>query len=140
MRNIESGDFLINTVERILKLIKDKGITEKQFVNDIGLNRSAFTDWKSGKSKSYRTHAVKISEYLNTSVAYLLCESEDSILPDKKDAPPTIEDARKIYNALLDNGIVKPGEKLNRRQLEFLMEFFKNSKDFIRFNLDNRNE
>jgi len=71
----------METLERILNLLKNKKIQQKDFVKNIGLNSSAVTDWKSGQSKSYRTHAYKIAEYFNVSVDYLLCKTDDPTPP-----------------------------------------------------------
>lgn len=53
----------MNTLERILKLISEKGITEKQFLIDMGLNKSTLSDWKKGTTKSYMRYIDKIADY-----------------------------------------------------------------------------
>ena len=60
------------TVERILELVAEKGITEKQFLQDNGFNRTLLSDWKSGKSSSYKKHLAKIAAYFGVSTDYLL--------------------------------------------------------------------
>ena len=49
----------MNTLERILKLISEKGIMEKQFLIDMGLNKSTLSDWKKGTTKSYMRYIDK---------------------------------------------------------------------------------
>ena len=57
MLNVKKGIKNMNTLERILNLISQRGILEKQFLLDIGLNKSALSDWKKGTTKSYeKTH------------------------------------------------------------------------------------
>ena len=80
----------MNTVDRIVKLIKDKGISERQFLFDVGIGYGALSEWKSGKSRSYRAHAYKIAEYFNVSVSYVLCETDDPTPPDKKEPAPEL--------------------------------------------------
>lgn len=53
----------MNTLERILKLISEKGITEKQVLIDMGLNKSTLSDWKKGTTKSYMRYINKIADY-----------------------------------------------------------------------------
>lgn len=53
----------MNTLERILKLISEKGITEKQVLIDMGLNKSTLSDWKKGTTKSYMRYIDKIADY-----------------------------------------------------------------------------
>lgn len=67
------------TIERILNLLKTKGIKDKDFVSSIGIYSSALSEWKSGKSVSYKKHIDKIAEYLGVSVDYLLGRTDDPL-------------------------------------------------------------
>ena len=67
----------MNAVEKIAELVEEKGITEKEFVKEIGLNRSAFTDWRSGKSRSYRDHIIEIADYFGVTTDYLLRDGQE---------------------------------------------------------------
>ena len=60
------------TLERILKLKKDKGITDTQFQKDIGVYATALAEWKNGKTTSYLKKLPKIAAYFDVSVDYLL--------------------------------------------------------------------
>jgi len=60
------------TIERIISLLKEKGITFKTFAEDLGYNKVTISDWKSGKSNSYMRNINKIADYLDVSVDYLL--------------------------------------------------------------------
>lgn len=71
----------METVNRILNLIKSKGINEQQFLSDLGFNRTLLSDWKSGKSKSYKKHAAEIAEYFNVTTDYLLTGADNKISP-----------------------------------------------------------
>ena len=74
------------TLEKILNLLKTKGIKDKDFVSAIGLYSSALSEWKSGKSVSYKKHIDKIADYLGVSSDYLLGRSDDPLPPvDMKD-------------------------------------------------------
>ena len=53
-------------------LIKEHGITQQQFLKDVGLNKTALSDWKKGVNASYKKHINKIADYFNVSVDYLL--------------------------------------------------------------------
>ncbi len=70
------------TLKRIEELVAEKGITEKQFLIDVGLNKSAMSDWRKGTTKSYEKHIAKIAEYFNVSTDYLLGRT------DKKNETP----------------------------------------------------
>lgn len=63
---------LLDTLEIILSLIRRKGITGSRFLADLGLNRNLLSDWKRGKSKSYRKHIAEIAAYFGVTADYLL--------------------------------------------------------------------
>lgn len=68
-----------DTVKKILSCMKMRNITDKQLTKDIGINKSAVTDWKTGKTKSYKKYIDKIAEYLGVSVDYLLGRTDDPL-------------------------------------------------------------
>jgi transcriptional regulator with XRE-family HTH domain len=53
-------------------LIREKGIEQKEFCNAIGVLPQVFSDWKSGRNKSFHKHLSKIADYFGVSVDYLL--------------------------------------------------------------------
>ena len=62
----------MTTVELILDLISKKGIEQQQFAKDIGVTKQTISEWKSGKTQSYKKHISRIAEYFNVSTDYLL--------------------------------------------------------------------
>jgi len=123
----------------IEELVKSKKTTIKQMLLDCGVNRNVVTALKTGQMPS-ADKLVKIANYLNVSAEYLTGVSDDPESLNERNAPVTIEGAKRVYNALIENGIVKPDEKLNEKQIEVLIELFKINKDFIRFKLDKLDE
>lgn len=59
-------------IEIILKLIQDSGITNNKLLSDLGLPISAISEWKKGKAKPSTEALVKIADYFNVSVDFLL--------------------------------------------------------------------
>ena len=59
-------------LNRILELMKMKGMTEKEMVGHLGLANGAFTPWKYEGSKTYLQHIGPMSEYLGVTPNYLL--------------------------------------------------------------------
>lgn len=59
-------------LERILNLIKENSINQKDLVDSLGLGRTVVTEWKSGRSKSYKKYVDKIANYFGVDVNYLL--------------------------------------------------------------------
>ena len=62
----------MNTLEKIIKLLDEQGKTQKDITDHLGLKKSAFTKWKSGRNTSYIKHIGKIAAFLGTSADYLL--------------------------------------------------------------------
>ena len=62
----------MSTLDKILELIKQKGITQQAFLRDMGLDKSTISDWKRGSNQSYKKHIEKIADYFGVSIDYLL--------------------------------------------------------------------
>ena len=62
----------MSTLEKILYTLKLRGISDSELARQIGLSRSTVTDWKNGKTSSYKKHIGKIAEVLQISPEWLL--------------------------------------------------------------------
>lgn len=60
------------TVERIMMLLKEKNIEQKDLAEHLGIKKQTITDWKTGKTKSYQKCIDKIAVFFNVSIDYLL--------------------------------------------------------------------
>jgi len=63
-------------IERILELMRKHGVRAKELTEKAGLNHSAVTDWKKGKSKPSTEAIVKLAEYFGVTTDYLLLGKE----------------------------------------------------------------
>lgn len=75
----------LGILTNILFLIRKNGLTENEFTKKVGLNKSAVSDWKAGKTKSYNKHLPKIAEVLGVSVDELLDTSNLNSLISSKE-------------------------------------------------------
>lgn len=57
---------------RIVKLLEDQNKTQKELTDYLGITQNAFTDWKSGRLKSYKKYVYEIASFLGVSAAYLI--------------------------------------------------------------------
>lgn len=64
----------MQTLERISALLLQKKKKQKDLCDYLGISKNVFTDWKSGRNKSYTRHLPKIAEFFGVSVDYLLGE------------------------------------------------------------------
>lgn len=123
----------MDTLDKIILLIKEKGIEQKKFALDLGLASSAVTDWKSGRNKSYIKHIDKIASYFNVSTDYLLGNAESSVELQqiKKESLQKFEAILKLYNALIEIGYIKPDETLTDEKVDLLIQFITANRVFL---------
>lgn len=68
---------MYNLYENIYALCKERGITPGGLCGELGFRRSVLSDLKNGRKKSLDTTTLmKIAEYFNVSVDYLLTGEE----------------------------------------------------------------
>jgi len=59
-------------VIRILNMMEQRGITQREMASMLGISEGSFSKWKTRGSKSYSKYLGKLSEILNVPVSYLL--------------------------------------------------------------------
>ena len=67
----------MNTLDKILSLLTEKGIQQKTFAENISVTKHTITDWKNGRSKSYMKYIDKIADFFDVSADYLLEKTDD---------------------------------------------------------------
>lgn len=113
----------MDTINRIIVLLKEQNKTQKELTDYLGLDKSTFTQWKKGASLSYTKYYSEIAVFLGVPVSVLVDDSiatkvdnilnsigekdeEDNIVIDyKKIAPaevPTRAEARLKYKDLTE--------------------------------------
>ena len=60
------------TMNIILSLLQERKIEQKTLADYIGVSQQKFTDWKSGRVKSYNKYLPQIADFFGVSVDYLL--------------------------------------------------------------------
>lgn len=85
---------------RIENLLKQQKKTQKELSEYIGLSApQAYTNWKARNSIPSADMAVKIAEYLNTSVEYLVTGNDKSPFESEiKNLQSKLEKIAKIIN------------------------------------------
>lgn len=66
----------MTSVDRIFQLIKEKGLTAKDFANAVGVSQGNVTDWKTGRAKPSIESLQKISNKYNVRLEWLIGDSE----------------------------------------------------------------
>jgi transcriptional regulator with XRE-family HTH domain len=71
--------------DKIEALISKKKINKTIFLKDLGYSKNAFSEWKSGFTKSYMSKIDEIADYFDVSIDYLLGRTDSPRLPDGGD-------------------------------------------------------
>ena len=66
----------MDTLDKILQLLKEQHKRQIDLTTYLGLHKNAFSNWKSGQNNSYMKYLPQIAEYLGVSVDYLLGNTE----------------------------------------------------------------
>lgn len=61
---------ILDILDRITMLLNGKD--QKELTEYLGLKNVAFSEWKSGKSKSYRKYLIEIANFFDVSLDYLV--------------------------------------------------------------------
>lgn len=64
--------------EKVLKLLKEKGISQKEFSIATGISQSTISDWKTKKNNPASDKILKICEVLEVSPYELLSDEGDN--------------------------------------------------------------
>lgn len=64
-------------IERLDEQLKKKGIAKIKFAHDLGYSKNAYSEWKSGVTKSYMNKIDDIADYFDVSVDYLLGRTDN---------------------------------------------------------------
>lgn len=62
----------MSTIDRIISVMKEKGIKQKELCDYLGKGEMVFSNWKAGRSESYKKYIPQIAEFFGCSVDYLL--------------------------------------------------------------------
>lgn len=66
----------MDTLNKILYLLENKCVSQQDFADAIGVKKYTISEWKNGKSKSYKKYIDKIADFLGVSTDYLLGTTE----------------------------------------------------------------
>lgn len=61
-----------NFASRIKELREQKGITQRKLAKDLGVSQGTINLWETGAGETTFAMLIKIAEYFNESVDYLL--------------------------------------------------------------------
>lgn len=63
---------ILYILDKIIYLLKEQKRNQKELTDYLDLNKTAFTDWKAGKSKSYEKYLPKIARFFNVPIDFFV--------------------------------------------------------------------
>ena len=114
------GVNILRVLNNIFLELKNQNRKQKELTDYLGISKNVFTDWKSGKNKSYMKYLPQIAEFLGVSVDYLLSDNPEQIkkAPDAK-APEADETFNKMWSMYFS--LSDKGKAAAEKYLEFLL-------------------
>lgn len=90
----KKGVVILDILDRIIMLLGDR--KQKSLLDYLEVSNSTFSDWKSKKSESYIKHLIKIADFFDVSIDYLvygenavrLTEAEEKLITDFRNLSP----------------------------------------------------
>ena len=73
---------------RLSDLMLEKGVSSIKLGNAIGVSKSAINNWRSGKFQMYLSNLLKVADYFNCSLEYLVGRTENPLDYAPKPCPP----------------------------------------------------
>ena len=74
----------MDTINIIIYLLDKNNKKQKDLTDYLGVEKSVFSSWKKGKSKSYTKYLSQIAQFFGVSTDYLLSNEEK--LPEKTES------------------------------------------------------
>lgn len=109
----------MSVLDNIILELNNQNKKQKELTDYLGITKNAFTDWKSGRIKSYMKYLPQIAEFLGVSVDYLLDDGNKKSPDTSLDSEMSERDrdAARLYRALIASGYVREGETLTPEQV-----------------------
>jgi transcriptional regulator with XRE-family HTH domain len=113
----------METIDIIMKLIEEKGVSQRELASYLGVNELTITNWKAKRAKSYLKYLPEIAIFFNVSVDYLLGKADEK----NKPAENLSELDKNIINKI---NLLSPEKKrIALAQLEAMVNLELNNQD-----------
>ena len=92
----------MSTIDRIISVMKEKGIKQKELCDYLGKGEMVFSNWKAGRSESYKKYIPQIEEFFGCSVDYLLGKEQkkETAQKDSQSREKKIDELTSLYAKL----------------------------------------
>lgn len=113
--------------ERLKTVLQERNISQVDLAKELGYTSAAINRWCQNLTQPDNKTMVEIAKYLKVSIDFLL--GNDEVINDDEQE---LKEKILLKKALVKAGYMNDGEDLTNEELERLMKFVINNKDFIK--------
>ena len=114
---------------RLKIALENCNMTQVQLAQELDLTSPAINRWCNNITQPDNDTIVKIAKILKISTDFLLGNDEQLSKYEKE-----LREKEVLKELLVKNGYMKPNEDLTKEELDKLMKFVVNNKDFLKGN------
>lgn len=111
---------------KLRALREKKGLLQKELANEIGISTSTIGMYEQGRREPDFETVKKLANYFGVSIDYL-ADNESKLFNDEE-----LKEKEILKRSLINAGYMKENEDLSDEELQKLMKFIKNNKEFIK--------
>lgn len=111
---------------KLRALREKKGLLQKELANEIGISTSTIGMYEQGRREPDFETVKKLANYFGVSIDYL-ADNESKLFNDEE-----LKEKEILKRSLIKAGYMKENEDLSDEELQKLMKFIKNNKEFIK--------
>ncbi len=114
--------------KRLINLRENRNLYQKDIAKIFNVEQATVSNWEKGKRIPDSDTLIKIANYFNVSIDYLL-GNENKMNMDRE-----MEELEVINKCLQRIGYLDANEELSKREVERIMRFIMANKEFLKEN------
>lgn len=111
----------MNVPERIQELRKQKGISQEELANELGVSRQAVSKWESGQSFPELDNIVALSDYFGVSADHILKGTEPAVQEPVKQTVAALKPKRN-FNDIMEYWVQKKNAADEQEEKEVIFQ------------------
>ncbi len=115
-------------IKRLLALLEEKNITQVQFAKEIGVSNVTISRYVTGERRPQIDVAIKMANYFNVSLDYLMGISLNKNFTDSKVLDKNL---LKLQDFFKKSGFIDKYSIISDKQLKLIEKLITANKDFI---------
>jgi len=112
----------MNHLRNLKELRLSKGLSQQSMADELQITQQAYANYEAGKRTPDLQNLVRLANFFDTSIDYILGNTDDPTPPDKK--KPTPETVGPVLTSVLkEAGYLKDGKPLTDKEASRLLNY-----------------